>query len=150
MSSRIEVATERFSQGFNCAQAVFSTYAPLLKVEEENALRISTGFGAGMGRLQETCGAVTGAIMAIGCRHGMVDPSDSATKETAYAQVQDFARRFRELHGTTSCKKLLGCDLTTADGRKQFNEKGLLKAVCTPCVRDACKILEETVLNDIK
>jgi C_GCAxxG_C_C family probable redox protein len=148
MSSRIEAATERFSQGFNCAQAVFSTYAPALEVEEEDALRVSTGFGAGMGRLQETCGAVTGAIMAIGCKHSMVNPADTAAKEAAYAHVQEFASQFRALHGTTSCKELLGCDLTTVEGRKEFNGKGLAKTVCTPCVRDACRILEETVLNN--
>jgi C_GCAxxG_C_C family probable redox protein len=150
MSLRIEAATERFSQGFNCAQAVFSTYAPSLKVDEETALRISTGFGAGMGRLQETCGVVTGAVMVIGCKHAMVDPADVAAKETAYAQVQDFVQRFRRLHGTTSCKELLGCNLITVKGRKEFNDKGLVRTVCTPCVRDACKILEETVLDDGK
>jgi C_GCAxxG_C_C family probable redox protein len=149
MSSRIEAVTERFSRGFNCAQAVFSIYAPILEVDEENALRITTGFGAGMGRLQETCGAVTGAIMVIGCKYGMVDPKDSDAKETAYACVQDLARRFRALHGTTSCKELLGCDLTTLEGRQKFNENNLVDTVCIPCVRDACKILEETVLNDV-
>ncbi len=148
MSSRIDVAAERFAKGFNCAQAVFSAYAPSFGVEDENALRISTGFGAGMGRLQETCGAVTGAIMVIGCRHGMVDPGDSAAKETAYAEVQDFARRFRALHRTTSCKELLGCDLTTPEGQKEFKDKGLAARVCASCVRDACTILEETVLNN--
>ena len=148
MSSQVDVAAERFARGFNCAQAVFSAYAPSFGVEDENALRISTGFGAGMGRLQETCGAVTGAIMVIGCRHGMVDPKDSAAKETAYAEVQDFALRFHALHRTTSCKELLGCDLTSAEGRREFKEKGLAERVCTFCVRDACTILEETVLND--
>ncbi len=149
MVSRIEAASQRFSQGFNCAQAVFSTYAPLLGVEQDDALRISTGFGAGMGRLQETCGAVTGAIMVIGCKHGMVDAANPAAKETAYAHVQKFAHQFRKLHGTTSCRQLLGCDLTTEEGRKHFEGKGLLRAVCIPCVRNACKILEETVLDDL-
>ena len=150
MTSKIEVAADCFSRGFNCAQAVFSTYAPLAEVEQEDALRIATGFGAGMGRLQEVCGAVTGAFMLIGCKHGMVDAADSAAKETTYALMQDFARRFRELHGSTSCRDLLGCDLRTEDGKRQFVERDLLNVVCLPCVRDACAIVEETIFNDSK
>jgi C_GCAxxG_C_C family probable redox protein len=77
--------SERFNKGFNCAQAVFSTYAPLLKIKEEDALRIATGFGARMGRLQEVCGAVTGAFMLISCKHGMIAATDTTSKEAAYA-----------------------------------------------------------------
>ncbi len=150
MSKRSETAEERFSRGFNCAQAVFSAYASAVGVKEPDALRISTAFGAGMGRLQETCGAMTGAVMVIGCKHAMIDPADTTAKEAAYAHVQNFARRFRELHETTSCRELLGCDLTTAEGRQEFNENNLQETVCKPCVRDACRILEETVLSETR
>ena len=150
MTSKIEAAADCFQEGFNCTQAVFSTYAPLVDVKREDALRIATGFGAGMGRLQELCGAVTGAFMLIGCKHGMVDAADKAAKETTYALVQDFARRFRELHGSISCRDLLGCDLLTEEGRKQYSERDLSNVVCLPCVRDACTIVEETIFNDSK
>lgn len=80
----------------------------------------------------------------------MVDPKNTAAKETAYTEVQDFVRRFRALHGTTSCKELLGCDLSTIEGRAEFNENDLVNKVCAPCVRDACEILEETVLTEAK
>ncbi len=144
---RIDIAADCFKQGFNCAQAVFSTYAPLLKIKKEDALRISTGFGGGMGRLQDVCGAVTGAFMVIGCKHGMVDSADSASKENAYALVQEFSNQFRQLHGTISCRELLDCDLNTAEGKQQFKEKDLHNQVCLPCVRDASKLVEELLFS---
>ncbi len=147
MKTRTDIAIDCFKQGLNCAQAVFSTYAPLLKIEKEDALRIATGFGGGMGRLQGVCGAVTGAFMVIGCKYGMIDPADSATKEKAYALVQEFAHKFRKLHGTDSCRELLGCDLNTAEGKQQLKEKDLSNQVCLPCVREASKLIEEIIFS---
>ena len=143
MKSRADNATDRFKEGFNCAQAVFAAYSPLLGIRDDDALRISTGFGAGMGRQQEVCGAVTGAFMVIGSRHGMTDVKDTTAKEATYARVKDFTRRFCQLHGSISCRELLGCDLNTEEGKKNYHEKKLSATVCLPCVLDACKILEE-------
>jgi len=148
MKSRVDCATDRFKGGFNCAQAVFSAYAPLLGIKEDDALRISTGFGAGMGRQQEVCGAVTGAFMVIGSRHGMTDASDTAAKETTYAQVKDFTQRFCLLHGSISCRELLGCNINTEEGKKNYDERQLSATVCLPCVQDACNIIEETTFQE--
>jgi C_GCAxxG_C_C family probable redox protein len=148
MKTRSNSAVDNFTKGYNCAQAVFSTYAPLLDIKKEEALRIATGFGGGMGRLQEVCGAVTGALMLIGCKYGMVDPGDSATKEKAYALVQEFSERFKKLHGSISCRELLGCDLNTAAGKQQVKEQDLHNKICRPCVRDAGKIIEEIIFYD--
>ena len=144
MKSQIDDATDRFKGGFNCAQAVFSAYAPLLGVKENDALRISTGFGAGMGRQQEVCGAVTGAYMVIGSRHGMTDANDTAAKETTYAHVKDFTRRFCQLHGSISCRELLGCDINTEEGKRAYSDRRLSATVCLPCVQDACKIIDDS------
>jgi len=148
MNSRADFATVRFKEGFNCAQAVFSAYAPLLGIEEDDALRISTGFGAGMGRQQEVCGAVTGACMVIGSRHGMSDAKDTAAKEITYAMVKDFTRRFCQLHNSISCRALLGCDINTEEGRKDYNERKLSVTVCLPCVQNACRIVEEIAFQE--
>ncbi len=147
MSSHVDTAAAEFSEGFNCAQAVFSTYAPLLGVKREDALRIATGFGAGMGRTQETCGAVTGAYMVIGCKHGMRDPGETAEKEAAYTLVREFAEEFRRRHRTTSCRELLGCDMTTEEGKKTMRERNLTSTVCLACVRDASAILEDLLFR---
>jgi len=144
MSEKIEKAVDTFSRGYNCAQSVFSTYAPLYGIDEKQALKISTGFGGGMARLQEVCGAVTGAFMVIGARHGMTDPSDRPSIGRTYQGVRKFTDCFRELYGTIICKEILGgIDLNTDEGQKVLKEKNLMKTVCAQCVRDAAKILEE-------
>ena len=65
-NSKVNDAVACFNNGFNCAQAIFTAYCDELGLDEETALKIACGFGAGMGRLQETCGAVSGAYLAIG------------------------------------------------------------------------------------
>ncbi len=147
MGSKAESAVQLFSDGFNCAQAVFSTYAPDLGMRRDDALRIATAFGAGMGRLQEVCGAVTGAFMVIGCKHGMITSSDTVPKEEAYARVKELAEHFCELHGSISCRQLLGCDLNTEEGRKEFIRKDLGRLKCTGYVRDASRLVEDDVLG---
>jgi len=144
MTNRIEKAAETFSKGFNCAQSVFSAYAPELGIPEEEALRISSGFGGGMARLQEVCGAVTGAFMVIGGKVGSADPAEKAKLE-AYRNVRAFDKRFRELHGTILCRELLRIDLNTDEGQKQLKEENLHQTICVQCISDAMRILEEVV-----
>jgi len=69
--SRVEEAVSCFADGFSCSQSIVSTYGTEFGVDREKALKISTGFGGGMGRLGGTCGAVTGAIMVIGLKYGI-------------------------------------------------------------------------------
>lgn len=142
MPSNEHVAAERFTRGFNCAQAVFSAYATAVGLMEEDALRIGAGFGGGMGGQQEVCGAVTGAYMVIGVRCGMVDLANIEAKEKTNAMVNEFATKFRALHGSTICLDLLGCDMNIEEGKKEIAEKNLSTAICLPCVQDACRILD--------
>jgi C_GCAxxG_C_C family probable redox protein len=147
MSSRMDAASESHMKGFNCAQAVFSAFASEAGVTEEDALRVAAGFGGGMGRQQEVCGAVTGALMVIGCRLGSTT-ADLAAKERTYAQVREFSGEFRRLHGSLLCRDILNCDISTVEGRQQFEEGQLSTNICLGCIRDACRILEESVVND--
>ncbi len=147
MTSRIESAVESHSKGFNCAQAVFLTYAPLLGISEPDALGVSAGFGGGMGRLQEVCGAVTGAFMLIGCKHGMRDPSNLAAKEETYALVRQFAQCFRALNGSIVCRDLLQCDLNTPEGKEVYARNHLNTKVCAQCIRDSATLAEELLFS---
>ena len=128
-----------FSGGFNCAQAVLSAYCEQFGLERETALRVAGGMGGGMGRLQETCGAVTGAYLVIGLKYGQHTPGDTAAKEKAYALVREFARRFEERNQSTGCRALLGIDLAVCD--KEI-AAARVKQVCPKMVRDAAEILE--------
>lgn len=143
MQSKVENATRRFNDGYNCAQAVFTSYAPLFGMGEPDALRIATAFGGGMGHLQEVCGALTGAFLAIGCCCGMRQLTDQAAKDRTYELVQDLGKRFAVMHGGLRCKGLLGCDLNTEAGRAQVKEQKLRDTKCLVFVQDACRLLED-------
>jgi len=137
-----ELAVTRFQEGFSCSQAVFSPYAEAMGLDKDTALKIAGTFGGGMGRTGQTCGAVTGAIMALGLKYGATDPADKETKEQAYVQAQEFARRFQARNDGLSCKELLGCDIGTTDGHNMARELNLYKTVCPKLVGDAAEIVE--------
>jgi len=137
--SKAKDAVACFNEGFNCAQAVLSTYCKQFGLDREAALRIACGFGGGMGRLQETCGAVSGAYLVIGLKYGQCIKDDGAAKEKTYALVQEFARRFEAGNKTTNCHALLGVDLIDGD-RQLASER--VKRICPQMVQDAAEILE--------
>jgi C_GCAxxG_C_C family probable redox protein len=144
--SHVERAVHRFSEGYNCSQAVFSAYAEQLGLDEETALKIASGFGGGMGRLGKTCGAVTGAFMVLGLRYGRSSP-DQATKERVYARIQEFAERFNARNSSLSCKGLLGVDISTPGGHELARKKQLFTTACPRFVRDAAEVLDEMLQN---
>ena len=141
--TRSSQAVANFKEGFSCSQSVLSAFAEEYGLTQEQALRVSGAFGGGMGRMGYTCGAVTGAFMVIGLRYGKTKVEDEATKEKAYALVLEFVERFKRRHQSIKCCDLLGCDLSTSDGRKAAHEKGLTATLCPVFVRDAVEILEE-------
>ena len=142
--SKTETAAGTFRSGFSCSQAVFEAFAADDGLEREKALKLSQAMGGGMAHLGFTCGAVTGAFLAIGLRHGRSRAEDQAAKEKTYALMTEFARRFRARHGRDlSCPALLGCDLASPDGAREAKEKNLFQTRCAMFVRDAAEILED-------
>lgn len=97
--SRVDKAVAYFDNNFNCAQAVFTTFATELGIEEELALRIATQFGGGA-RKGEMCGAVSGALMVLGLKYGHIHAEDNEEKSRAYQIAQDFMNRFIAEKGT--------------------------------------------------
>jgi len=146
MASRTEIAVAKFLEGYNCAQSVFYSFCDDLRIEKDVALRIACGFGAGMGRNQEVCGAVTGGIMVIGAKYGRGASEDRTATELTYAKARELMDQFAQKHGSFTCRTLLdGCELTTEEGQKRFREKDLLRKICTPCVESVVEILENLV-----
>ena len=143
--SRVEEALAYFAEGFSCAQAVCAAYAPLYGMEREMALRAAGAFGGGMGRSGQMCGAVTGAIIVIGLKHGKTQAEDNATREMCYALAAEFIRRFETRHGALTCPGLLGCHIGTPEGRALAHDKGLYESICANLVKDAAEILEEVL-----
>jgi C_GCAxxG_C_C family probable redox protein len=137
-------ALEYFRNGFNCAQSVFAPFAKENGISEAQALKIAGGFGGGMGRLQATCGAVTGAYMVIGVKHGKsLGDEGNEKREKTYVLVKIFDAEFRKKFSTTSCRELLQCDLNTEEGKKHFAENKLGEKVCERCVQEAVTIVEK-------
>jgi C_GCAxxG_C_C family probable redox protein len=129
--------------GFNCAQAVFSTFASGMDLDEREAAKIASAFGGGMARSGGTCGAVTGAFMTLGLKYGSSRPQDKEEKEKSYEIAREFVRRFTARNGTALCRDLLGCDISTHAGYERAKEQGLFDTVCTKLVKDAVEILED-------
>ncbi len=142
--TKSEQAISKFVGGYNCAQSVFSAFCEDLQIDQNAALKIACGFGAGMGRKGEVCGAVTGGIMALGARYGRGENEDRTATEATYARTREFMNQFASQHDTCLCRELLnGCDLTTEEGQKTFRESDLFNKVCKPCVQSAVEIVEK-------
>jgi C_GCAxxG_C_C family probable redox protein len=140
--SRAQYAVESFKEGFSCSQAVVAAFSDLFELDRQKALKISQAFGGGMARMGLTCGAVTGAFMAIGLKYGRTRPEDEEAKEKTYALVHDFIREFKARHGSIVCRELIGVDLGTAEGHKQAIESGVFENLCCQYVQDAVEILD--------
>ncbi len=141
--SRIEKAISSFREDFNCAQSVFSSYATEYGLDRVTALKLSTGFGGGMARLQNTCGAVSGAFMVIGLKYGMGENGDTEARDKTYQLVRDFANKFQKIHSSINCKELLGCDISTPEGMEYYEQNDFFEKKCFQYVRDSAKILED-------
>ncbi len=136
-------AIELFRSGYNCAQAVVSSFSETMDFDIDQAAALSAGFGGGMGRLQKTCGAVTGAFMVLGIYNYRKYSEPTERKNRASDMVREFNHRFGSIYGTTDCSSLIECDISTEEGRRIAKETGLFEKICEPCIADAVKIVLE-------
>ena len=138
---KTDIAVEKFLSGYNCAQSILFAYGPGRGLDPEFALKLATGFGAGMARQGQVCGAVTGGILALGLKYGRGATDRSATEET-YHKTTLLMTEFERRHGSCSCRVLLeGCDLRTPEGQKHFKDHDLLHKTCKGCVQSVSEIL---------
>ena len=138
---RVE-AEMNFVNGFNCAQAVFLTFAEELGFEREVALKISSPFGGGMGRLREVCGAVSGMLMVLGMRYGYTSADSDGEKMELYRKVQQLAGEFKEKNQTIVCRELLSLKIEGADSPipEARTPEYYKKRPCARFVGDAAEI----------
>jgi C_GCAxxG_C_C family probable redox protein len=140
--NRSENAKKLFLSGYNCAQSVVLSFADDLNFSKELAQKMAAGFGGGMGKKQETCGAVTGAIMVLGLLKGETVNNNEELKSVAYGAVQELTRDFVATYKTTQCRDLIGCDLNTPEGSAKFKEEKIMEKTCAGCVGKAVQIIE--------
>ena len=139
-----EEAIRLFRAGdLNCAQSLIAAFSDELHFDHDLALKISCGFGGGMGRLQKTCGAVTASFMVLGIVNCEKYSDYKVQKEKTCEMIQQFGKKFESLHGTMECKNLLNCDLNTEEGRRYRADNHLSESVCEKCISDSIGIIQE-------
>ena len=105
-----------------------------LGIETECVPRIATPFGGGMGRYGEVCGAITGAMLALGLKSGRESADDTAARGDVYAKVVRLMRAFEIEYGSVECRTLTGCDLLTPEGKERMEKEELHANLCTKLV----------------
>ncbi len=123
MKSRVQQAVEKKNTGYNCAQAVACTYCDLAGVDEETMKNITQAFAGGMGTMEASCGALTGAAIAL----GMINKNPVKSMQN----VRAIMSAFKEQNGTVVCKELKGI------------ATGKVVRACSDCVYDAALFLEQ-------
>lgn len=141
--SRVNNALTCFRAGFSCSQSILTTFSKLFGLDRETALKIAQAFGGGMARMGKTCGAVTGAFMVIGLKHGRIAVEDDKSKERTYNLVREFVKRFKSRNSSIICNELVGSDISTPEGMKKAEETKIFDTLCPRLVQDSVEILEQ-------
>ena len=143
--NRSEIAVTKFKEGYNCAQSVIFSFIDKIGLSKDVALKLSNGFGAGMGRKQEVCGAISGAILVINLLFGRGENDSKVNQEIAYAKIRDLIDNFETRYSTISCKKLLNdCNLMTSEGQELFKSNKMIEK-CYEFVEYSVKTLEKII-----
>jgi C_GCAxxG_C_C family probable redox protein len=111
-----DAALGTFHNGITCPASVFSACAADLGLDEKTARKIACGSGAGMLRIGNICGAVSGAIMVIGLRYGMAENGDDTATMKTRALTQQFVRECTKKNGSVNCTGLPGHNLNDQAG----------------------------------
>ena len=146
MTARETKALQYFAAGDNCAQAVLKAYCEVAGLTMEQAAMVAVGFGGGIGRLRQNCGAFSTAVMLCGAMHGP-DGADAANRTQVYARVQQVYRRFQEELGTVCCGELIGRKAE----QPVPEERTPAYYASRPCARvilQACRIIEEQLAGE--
>jgi C_GCAxxG_C_C family probable redox protein len=143
--NNIEKVIKYFSTGHNCSQSIFCAYSSLFGLDYTMAFKIASAFGGGMGRLGNTCGAVTGALMTLGLYARNEDPEDKENKEKTYELARLFINKFKSLNGSTFCRELIGYDISTPQGLDEAMKNHVIENICVNLVKNSALILNDII-----
>ncbi len=141
-------ACNNFREGYNCAQSVLLAFADLVGLDDKTALKLSSSFGGGMGRLREVCGAVSAMFMIAGFLRGYTSPNNDIAKAEHYKLIQELAEEFKSKCGTIICREILGLEegsdsYIPSERTEQYYEE----RPCENCIKIASEIIERRFLN---
>lgn len=134
-------ALELFKSDWLCAEAVLTAVAEAYGVSSPLVPRMATPFCAGLGRSGGPCGALSGALLALGVLRGRDEP-DRAAWLTVQSQAQNLTHRFTQRFGALTCPDLLGVDLNTPEGQKAFAGQEMKQKKCREYVLGAVELVE--------
>lgn len=138
MESRINKTIELHDKGYNCAQAVACAYCDLVGLDEKTALCATEAFGAGMGGMQATCGAISGAVFLAGLKNADGNVDAPRSKGKTYQLSKAIVENFRKKNGTVIC-----CELKATNP-----ETGNPTRSCAGCIMDAAAIAEDVLFSE--
>ncbi len=137
MNAKAKKAEENHKKGYNCAQAVACAFCQEAGIDEETMFKLTEGHGLGMGGMEGTCGAITGAVAVLGAKNSSGNLQKPNSKANTYQQSRELVQRFKEKNQATVCKDLKGV------------ETGNMLRACSDCVKDAAMLLDD-ILNRAK
>ena len=142
MNKHEELAIKYFTEGYNCAQSVFAAFHKEMGIDEKMALKMSSAFGGGMGRLREVCGAVSGMFMVLSTLYGYDDVKDAEAKTLIYNRVQELAQQFKNEHDSIICRELI----SSPKAKEATPMPGSGHAgICFEYVKSAARIMSEFI-----
>ena len=147
-SATKQKALELYSNGYNCAQAVFGAFCEGNGLDANVALRLASGFGGGV-RCGEICGAVSGAIMVIGLKCGFCVERDFAQKKYCNKKTYEFMEKFKAANGSRLCRDLLGVDIRRPEDHNAPKARQAHETVCPKLVASAVEILERMEFEEL-
>lgn len=149
--SKGDIAKELFEGGMNCAQAVFCAFCDETGFDKETAIKLSAGFGGGMGRMREVCGAVSGMVAVLSYLNASADPSNHEEKTALYSLIQQAADDFKAESGSIICRELLGIgDGASSPTPERRTSEYYKKRPCSESVRLAADIAEKYIKNHLE
>jgi len=139
-----EKAIGYFEEGFNCSESMFKAYLDVYKKDQSMA-GAASGFGGGIGGKGITCGAVSGAIMAIGLHFNRQSSSEKELYATIRSKSLAMVDQFAQENGTSYCKDLIPYDLTTMEGREKLHNDKETLAKCKGLLTVASRLLAKSL-----
>ena len=131
MSERIKMADELHRKGYNCSQSVAVACADLVDVPAETLFKATEGFGFGMGTMDGSCGALTGALLIAGLKNSTGNLESPKSKGATMKISKAMLTSFREKSGAIICRDLKGVDT------------GKMLCSCPDCIKHGVEVVEE-------
>ncbi|MFO8001697.1 MAG: C-GCAxxG-C-C family protein [Marinilabilia sp.] len=138
-------ANELFDKGYNCAQSMVYAYGKDFFENGGPVMKVASGFGGGISSMGETCGAVSGSLMALGLHFGPENEGDKEQKEKLKEITGEFLATFEEKHGSLKCRDLLGADISSPEGVRFIRENGVIDKICPAMIQSASEIMDACI-----